>query len=94
MKKTSLEIFLLNIIAEKRGFEPPVRFNPDSSLAGIRFKPLSHFSTIISNNFDILPYFDYFCYNYFMKKKHIYLASDHAGFEHKEEVREILKNKF
>ena len=29
-----------------------------------------------------------------MNKKIIYLATDHAGFEHKEKVKEILENKF
>src|SRR5256885_14486344 len=32
-------------MAERGGFEPPVRFNPYNGLANRRFRPLSHLST-------------------------------------------------
>jgi hypothetical protein len=31
-------------MAERGGFEPPVRFNPYNGLANRRFRPLSHLS--------------------------------------------------
>ena len=34
----------LILIAERGGFEPPVRFNPYDSLANCWFKPLTHLS--------------------------------------------------
>ena len=42
--QSQLRDSLLVKLAERGGFEPPVRFNPYSSLANCRFRPLSHLS--------------------------------------------------
>ena len=36
--------FAFSHLAETGGFEPPVQFYPDNTLAPCRFKPLSHVS--------------------------------------------------
>src|ERR1700733_4407805 len=50
-------------LAERGGFEPPVRFNPYNGLANRRFRPLSHLSI---NDLQLFRLFHLIFYDTFM----------------------------
>lgn len=42
-------------VAERGGFEPPIRFYPYNGLANRRFRPLSHLSAFCPINQSLMP---------------------------------------
>ncbi len=46
VRKKLSDICGLNLMAEKGGFEPPVRFDPYTRFPSVPFQPLTHLSAV------------------------------------------------